>query len=155
MQAALRAMGAGKEFTIKVQPKLPGCSGQSRPVLSMLFRPSDSEQLQAAGMPHIGIPAWGAGFGDSSSAFGSSSGGGVVSPFGTAAQPDGIAAAAAAAAVEVACRKQPAYYFGIVQQEQWPQSKRNALSAAWTNGLLTSTSSGGQASQHGSEQVRP
>ena len=138
-------MASGKEFVIRVQPKVSGSSmsggsrARPRPVLSMLFRPADSEQLGAAGMQHVGIPAWGAGFGDSPASPGSR---GAVCA---------LAEPGAAAAAELGTRKQPAYYFGLLQQEQ---KQASPLSAAWNGSLLSSSSSLGQASLLRGDQVR-
>ena len=137
-------MASGKEFVIKVQPKVSGSSQSGRssssgskprqpPVLSVLFRPADSEQLGAAGMQHVSIPAWGAGFGDS-----------PASPGGSCA----LAEPGATAAGFAGC-KQPAYYFGILQQKQ-------PAALSW-NGMLSSPNGLGQSSllmSAGDSQVR-
>ena len=128
-------MASGKEFVIKVQPKVSGSSqagagsgsnSPQSPVLSVLFRPADSEQLAGAGMQHVGIPAWGAGFGN-----------GPTSPGGscTLAEPD------AAAADSAGC-KRPAYYFGLVQQKQPALSWNDmlqSLNALGQSSLLTTS----------------
>ncbi|KAL4433273.1 hypothetical protein ABPG77_003321 [Micractinium sp. CCAP 211/92] len=110
--AALIAMARGRDFTIRVKPLKGSCRLSSdlgdsadapppcRPVLTIRFRPAESDQLRAA-MPHIGVPAWvGAGSSDD-----------AVAPL-RAAPSAGNSRQASAGAQLAAC---PAYYFGCVQ----------------------------------------
>lgn len=114
--AALMAMARGRDFTIKVKP-LQG-SGRSgggsasgaaaapaRAVLTIRFRPAESDQLRAA-MPHIGVPAW-VGAGSSDDAVALLSAAALQAGAGKAHQ------AGAGGAAQVA--KGPSYYFGVVQ----------------------------------------
>lgn len=113
LQAALMAMARGRDFTIKVKP-LQG-SGRSgggsasgaaaapaRAVLTIRFRPAESDQLRAA-MPHIGVPAW-VGAGSSDDAVALLSAAALQAGAGKAHQ------AGAGGAAQVA--KGPSYYFG-------------------------------------------
>ncbi len=102
-------MARGRDFTIRVKPLKGSCCLSSdlgdsadapppcRPVLTIRFRPAESDQLRAA-MPHIGVPAWvGAGSSDD-----------AVAPL-RAAPSAGNSRQASAGAQLAAC---PAYYFG-------------------------------------------
>lgn len=113
-QAALLAMANGRDFTLKVKPLSGSCRSSSETadgaakapalgVLTILFRPAESDQLRA-GMPHIGVPAWvGAGSTDD-----------AVPLFGAAA----CEAGASGGAPVHPPRKGPAYYFGACMQSE-------------------------------------
>lgn len=127
-QAALLAMANGRDFTLKVKPLSGSCRSSSETadgaakapalgVLTILFRPAESDQLRA-GMPHIGVPAWvGAGSTDD-----------AVPLFGAAA----CEAGASGGAPMHPPRKGPAYYFGAcVQSECAPGTLPGAVAAVY------------------------